>query len=59
MSYSISNIAQIINGKAQLPFSDFRIKHLSIDSRRIIDTEATLFLLSRGHETMAIIILLN
>ena len=48
MSYSISNIAQIINGKAQLPFPDFRIKYLSIDSRRIIDTEATLFFAITG-----------
>ena len=48
MSYSISNIAQIINGKTQLPFPDFRIKHLSIDSRRIIETEATLFFAITG-----------
>ncbi len=48
MSYSISSIAQIIKGKAQLPFPDFQIKHLSIDSRRIVDTEATLFFAITG-----------
>ena len=48
MSYSISAIATIVNGNAQLPLPDFKIEHISIDSRRIIDTSATLFFAISG-----------
>lgn len=48
MSYSISAIASILNGNADLPNPDFQIKHISIDSRRIIDTSATVFFAITG-----------
>ena len=48
MSYSISAIANIINGNAQLSHPDFQINNISIDSRRIIDTSATLFFAISG-----------
>ena len=48
MSYSISAIATIVNGNAQLPLPDFKIEHISIDSRRIINTSATVFFAISG-----------
>ncbi|MFM9946259.1 MAG: bifunctional UDP-N-acetylmuramoyl-tripeptide:D-alanyl-D-alanine ligase/alanine racemase [Bacteroidia bacterium] len=48
MSYSISAIAQIVDGNAQLSNPNFQIKYLSIDSRRIVDTSATLFFAISG-----------
>ncbi len=48
MTYSISKIAQIINGDAQLSNGDQTIKTLSIDSRRIIDPSTTLFFAISG-----------
>ncbi len=48
MTYRISAIANILNGNANLSNPDFQIKHLSIDSRRIIEPEATLFFAIAG-----------
>jgi len=48
MSYRISTIAEIVDGSKQLPDPGYTITNISIDSRRIIDSHATLFFAISG-----------
>jgi alanine racemase len=61
MSYSISNIAKIVNGNAHLSNPNYLIDNLCIDSRRVIEPSTNLFFAISGprndghHYLMALI----
>ena len=48
MGYTISKIAELLDVSSTLANSEYPIENISIDSRRIIDTAATLFFAISG-----------